>query len=251
MGQQRSVDLKWGFHQVELETESGRITTFITQRGLSQYKRLMFGITSTPEKYQKIVKDVFIGCKGVANIADYLIIHGCGIKEHDENLLAVLHRLRERGLTLNEKCQFRLPKLTFSGHDLSSKRIAPSEEKVSAVAKFLPDFSQVAEPLRMLTRKDQQLMWEDAQQRSFQKLKDLLTRAETLAYFKNECRTRIFADAGPTGTGAVLTQLQDGLWRVISYTSRNLTDIERRYSQTEKEALALVWACGRFKLCEE
>ena len=119
---------------------------------------------------------------------------------------------------------------------------------MSAVAKFLPDFSQAAEPLRMLTKKDQQFMWEDAHQRSFQKLKDLLTRAETLAYFKNECRTRIVADAGPTGIGAVLTQLQDGLWRVISYTSRNLTDIERRYSQTEKEALALVRACERFKL---
>ena len=65
------LDLKWGFHQVELETESRRIITFITQRGLFQYKRLMFGITSTPEKYQKIVKDVLIGCKGVANIADY------------------------------------------------------------------------------------------------------------------------------------------------------------------------------------
>ena len=91
-------------------------------------------------------------------------------------------------------------------------------------------------------------MWEDAQQKSLQKLKDLLTRAETLAYFKNECRTRIVADAGPTGIGAVLTQLQDGLWKVISYASRNLTDVERRYSQTEKEGLALVGPFERFKL---
>ena len=226
------LDLKWGFHQVELETESRRITTFITHRGLFQYKRLMFGITSAPEKYQKIVKDVFIdckGCKGVANIADDLIIHECGIKEHDENLLAVLRRLRERGLTLNEKkCQFRLPKITFFGHDLSSKGIATREEQVSAVqntkppqstaevrsflglvqycAKFLPDFSQVAEPLRMLTRKDQQFMWEDAQRKPFQKLKDLLARAEILSYFKNECRTRIVADADRTCIGNVLTQ---------------------------------------------
>ena len=245
------LDLKWGFHQVELETESRRITAFITHRGLFQYKRLMFGITSAPDKYQKIVKDVLIGCKGVANIADDLIIYRCGIKEHGENLLAVLCRLKERGSTQNEKkCQFRLPKLTFLGHDLSSKGIAPSEEKVSAVqnakppqstagvrsflglvqycAKFLPDCSQVAEPLRMLTRKDLQFMWEDAQHKSFQKLKDLLTRVETLTYFKNERRTRIVADAGPTGIGAVLTQLQDGLWRVISYASRNLTDVERQ-----------------------
>ena len=76
-----------------------RNTTFITHRGLNQYKRLMFGIILAPEKYQKIVKETLVGCKGVANIADDLIIYGRGIQEHDENLLAVLHRLRECSLT--------------------------------------------------------------------------------------------------------------------------------------------------------
>ena len=125
------LDLKWGFYQVDLDPESSHITTFITHRGLFRYKRLMFGITSAPEKYQKIVKDALIGCKRVKNIADDLIIHGCGIQEHDENLLAVLRRLRKCGLTLNEKkCHFRLPNLTFFGHDLSKQGISPSEEKV-------------------------------------------------------------------------------------------------------------------------
>ena len=45
------LDLKRGFHQVELDTESRQITTFITHKGLFRYKRLMFGITSAPEKY--------------------------------------------------------------------------------------------------------------------------------------------------------------------------------------------------------
>ncbi len=54
----------------------------------------MFGITSAPEKYQKIANDVLQGCEDVANIID----------QHDklaEELehLAVLDRLRQCGLT--------------------------------------------------------------------------------------------------------------------------------------------------------
>ena len=70
-------------------------------------------------------------------------------------------------------------------------------------------------------------------------MKQLVAKATTLAYFRGDCDTRIIADAGPQGLGAVLTQLQDGEWRAISYASRNFTEVERRYSQTEKEALAL------------
>ena len=50
------------------------------------------------------------------------------------------------------------------------------------------------------------------------------------------------------GLGAVLTQLQDGEWRAISYAFRNLTEVERRYGQTEKEALVLALACERFNI---
>ena len=60
----------------------------------------MFGIASAPEKYQKIVKDSLSGCEGVANIADDLIVHGKGMKEHDERLYAVLNRICVKALSL-------------------------------------------------------------------------------------------------------------------------------------------------------
>ena len=110
----------------------------------------------------------------------------------------------------------------------------------------MPDVASVAKPIQELTRKGVTFKWGEEQQTAFQDLKNLITQAETLAYFRADCRTRIIADASPVGLGAVLTQQQGGTWRVVSYASRSLTDVERRYSQTEKEALALVWACERF-----
>ena len=41
-------------------------------------------------------------------------------------------------------------------------------------------------------------------------------------------------------------QEQGGVWTSVCYASRSLTDCEQRYSQTEKEALGVVWACERF-----
>ena len=49
------VDLKWGFLQILLSEGSRHITTFLTHRGMCQYKQLMFGMTSAPGKYQQIV----------------------------------------------------------------------------------------------------------------------------------------------------------------------------------------------------
>ena len=115
-------------------------------------------------------------------------------------------------------------------------------------AKFLPNLSTIAKPIQELTRKGVPFGWGKDQDKSFEELKRLITSAETLAYFDVEAKTRIVADASPVGLGAVLTQLQNNHWRVIAYASRTLTDVEVRYSQTEKEALALVWACERFNL---
>ena len=58
----------------------------------------------------------------------------------------------------------------------------------------------------------------------------------------------MIADATPVGLGAVLVQEKNGESRAVCYASRSLSQVERRYSQTEKEALALVWACERFDL---
>jgi hypothetical protein len=117
---------------------------------------------------------------------------------------------------------------------------------VNYSARFIPDLSIVSAPLREPTRKNAVFRWGKSEQESFDELKKRLASAETLGYYDKNAPTKVIADASPVGLGAVLVQVQGGELSVISYASRSLRHTERRYSQTEKEALALVWACERF-----
>ena len=265
------LDLRLGFHQIELDEESRDITTFATHEGLFRYKRLSFGVNSAPEKYQQIIRQVVSDIDGVQNIADDLIVHGKGIEEHDQSLHKVLQRLEEKNLTLNPmKCEFRMDKVVFMGLLLSKYGIGPTEERVRAVleavqpttptevrsflgmvgfsARFIPNFSTLAEPLRAISRQGVPFVWGNEQEESFKELKRQLASAPVLAYFDKDAHTRVIADASPVGLGAVLVQEKNGESRAVCYASRSLSQVERRYSQTEKEALALVWACERFNL---
>ena len=133
------LDLKWGFHQIPLSEDSRAVTSFVTHRGIFQYKHLMFGVSSAPEQYQCIIRDVLRSCEGVVNIADDIIVHRADMEEHDRRLFAVLERLCEVGLTLNsKKCAFRTTSLVFYGHRLTSDGVQPSEEKVATVRNALP-----------------------------------------------------------------------------------------------------------------
>ena len=78
-----------------------------------------------------------------------------------------------------------------------------------------------------------------------------MTSTKALTYFRNDCKTRIVADTEPEGLGAVLLQLQGDKWRVVSYASRNLSEVERRYAQTEKKSLLLCGlGSGSIYICE-
>ena len=84
------------------------------------------------------------------------------------------------------------------------------------------------------------------QRRPLIELQSRSVSAESLGYFDKDARTRIIADASPVGLGAVLIQEQQGRKRVTSRARKSLSAVEQRYSQTAKEALAVVWACERF-----
>lgn len=111
---------------------------------------------------------------------------------------------------------------------------------VSYSSRFIPQFATISELLRRLTKKEATFHFGPEQKAAFQNLKQALARAGTLAYFDKDAPTKVMADTGPVGIGAVLVQDQKGEMTPVFYVSCSLMECERRCSQTEREALARV-----------
>ena len=110
------LDLKSGYHQLEIKPESRYITTFATHVGLKRYKRLNFGISSASEVFQDTIRQTIEGIPGVLNISDDILLHAPSQAEHDTRLEQLLDRLKNKGLTLNgEKCKFNQTSIEFFG----------------------------------------------------------------------------------------------------------------------------------------
>lgn len=262
------LDLNSGYHQLELDEESRNLTVFSSHVGLRRYKRLNFGVNSASEIFQNAINQVISGIQGAINISDDILLFSRGdVHNHRELLKSVLERLRDKNITLNrDKCQFLKKRLEFAGHIWSTEGVQPDPKKVQAiveapaptnvsevrsflgmvnyVSRFIPNMATVSEPLRVLTKKDQEWKWGDEQEAAFQSLKGSISSPKVMAFFDTNKDVTLLVDASPIGLGAVLSQ--DG--RVVAYASRSLSDVEQRYSQTEREALAIKWACGHFRL---
>lgn len=231
--------------------------------------RLLFGISCAPEIFQRLLEQILNGCEGCFNYIDDILVFGDTKGQHDIRLGKVLERLKSYDITLNnEKCVYAATSVKFLGHQLSSEGIKPCHDKVASikqfreprtteetrsflglvnyVAKFIPDLATITEPLRQLTRKGVVFEWGPLQATAFTELKGLLSSDQTLGFYNVNDRTQVVADASPVGLGGVLIQFNENGPRIISYASRSLSEVEKKYAQTEKEALALVWATERF-----
>ncbi len=261
-----TLDLSAGYHQLLLDEPSRYITTFSTHAGLHRYKRLMFGLNAAAEIFQNAIAEILSGVPGCKNISDDILVYGTD-ETHDSNLLEVLKRLQDVGATLNpDKCQFFKRSVKFYGHVFSAQGISVDQSKTKAikeaanpenvaevrsllgmaqyVSRFIPNYATLVEPLRQLTKNKTEWRWGKEEEASLKKLKDMLCSSHVLEYFNPKKETEILVDASPTGLAAVLTQ--EG--KVIAYASRSLSDTERRYSQTEREMLAVVWSVEHFRL---
>ncbi|XP_068243843.1 uncharacterized protein [Palaemon carinicauda] len=207
---------------------------------------------------------------GVVCIADDVLICGVGetyeeaVKDHDSKLIKFLERCQAKGIKLKSKAVLRKSEIAFLGHKITSKGLMADPKKVEAIlntkpptdvtgvkeftgminylSKFLPNLSEVLEPIRKLTHQNTEWNWTEKQEKAFKESKRLITNAPILQYYDPNLDLVIQCDALQNGVGSVL--LQCG--KPIAFASRALSETENRYAQIEKETLAIVFSLRKF-----
>ena len=107
------LDILKAFHQMMLAEKSRNLTTITTHIGLLRYLRLHMGISCTSEIFTESIRVRLADLPGQLNMTDNVLVFGKTAEEHHKNLIAVLTRLEDIGLTLNlRKCEFYKKELT-------------------------------------------------------------------------------------------------------------------------------------------
>ena len=260
------LDAKHGYWGIMLDDESATLTTFTTPFGRYRFLRMPFGLNVSQDYFQEQMDRILEGCDGAIGIADDITVFGKDQAEHDRHLYQFMDRAKAHGLVLNlKKCQISQKSVKFFGNIYDKDGVHPDPDKVKALrdmpspenpedlrtflgmvthlGEFIPLLSDKTEPMRALLKKESEWQWTESHDKAFRAVTGALTEYATLAYFDKKKAITVQVDASQKGLGAVL--LQEG--KPILFASKALSDAETRYANIEREMLAIVFGCERFR----
>ena len=270
-----SLDLKSGYWQVKMSEKDREKTAFACHRGLFEFNVMPFGLCNAPSVFMMLMNTVLEGLEGFAcAYIDDILIFSETVEEHFEHLHTVLDRLQQHKLKLKlKKCQFFMDEIKYLGFVVGREGVKPDQEKVAAIRsmpppttvrevrsfmgmcsyyrRFIPSFSQIAEPIIALTKKYARFQWTKSCQTAFDKLKEKLTMVPFLAYPDPNKPYTLYTDVSDSCIGACLTQECDDqvefapgakTEKPIFFLSHKLSDTQRKWSVIEKEAFAIHYA---------
>ena len=183
---------------------------------------------------------------------------------------ALLHACRKEQLSIKlSKCSFMQREVKFLGFVVGNGQLRTDPGKVSAIRdwtvpttvkhvrsflgfcnyfkRMIPGYSEIAEPLQRLTKKDVSFEWSTGCELAFNKFKDILCSDPVIKLPDWDRPFVVITDASATATGACLMQEYDKQLHPVSYYSRSLRGAELNYSAQHLEAYGVILAVKKWR----
>ena len=192
-----TMDFLWGYYQCPLDESSQEITTFICEFGSFQYKVCPMGLCNSSDEFVRRSNYALEGLPGVVKLIDDVLVTAESYPQLYERIENVLRQAEEHNIVLSDN-KFKIgDPVVFSGFNLGSAGVFPTETRTRAIAKFpapktikelrsflglaqqlghmVPDLAMANEPLYELTKKEVKFVWTEKHQTAFDLVKSILT----------------------------------------------------------------------------
>ena len=266
-----TMDIDRAFWQVPLSDEDKQKTGFMVDGQLYEFNVMPFGACNAPATFQRLMDRVLRGLtwRQCLVYIDDVLVFATSFSAHLQSLDEVLSRVLEAGLKLKpSKCLFGTNTVDYLGYTVSDKGVKPSGKKIEALLKAdlprttkllnsflcslnyyrgeIPNFGDLTADLYdMANQKQRFCSWNSKAVKNFNLLRKALMMAPILAFPDFTKDFVIQSDASQRTIGGVCLQ-QHEIQRPVMFYGRKLSKVERRYSTTERELLAIVYG---YKQC--
>ncbi|UYV78714.1 K02A2.6-like [Cordylochernes scorpioides] len=269
-----SLDLSNAYWTVPIHPDSRPYLAFTTHAGVHMFKRLPFGLRSSPQIFERAIGQILrkYNFQFLEHYYDDFIIFSDSFEEHLEHLRLFFQLCRAENIRLNlNKCQLGKTSISFLGYETTQGTYKPHLTNTQVIGtiqpptnvktlqsflgvvnvyhKFIPHYAQLRSPLNILLKKNIPFKWTLECQKAFEDLKSSLTASPVLHIFKEDLPCFLYCVASTLGISGILKQKdENGEEHPVQYFSRSLRKYEQNYSISELECLAIIESIEYFRV---
>ncbi|XP_014497027.1 uncharacterized protein LOC106758609 [Vigna radiata var. radiata] len=265
------LDAYSGYNQIPMHGPDREKTAFMADQANFCYEVMPFGLKNAGATYQRLMNKIFADQMGrcLDVYVDDMVVRSAQGDQHLQDLEEVFKQVRRYGMRLNPaKCTFGVAAGKFLGFMLTSRGIEANPDKCGAVlemktprtvkdvqrlvgrltalSRFIPKLAERAAPILKKMKKASANIWDDDCETAFGAIKSVLTQPPIMNRPSPGEDLQVYLGISGTSVSAVLLQ-EKPTPKLIYFVSRTLTDVETRYQQVEKVALALLHASRRLR----
>lgn len=269
------IDIKTAYYWIPINKEDAKKTAVITPFGLFEFNCMTFGLKNGSQSYQRFMHEVLRGISGCFCYIDDILLFSKCEESHKKLLHEILQRLEKYGVSINvDKCEFGKNTIDFLGYKVTAEGIRPPQERTDAISTY-PKPKTIIELRRFLgmlnfyrdclphqadlqhelnkylhnKRKNDKtpIEWTPEAENAFEKCRQSISEATTLAYPSVGNKLVIMTDASDHSLGAVLQQKDLEVWKPLAFFSKTMSANQRRYSVYDRELLAIYSAVKHFR----
>ena len=266
-----------GYHSVELDPESSKLTTFITPWGRYRYLRFPQGHASAGDAFNGRVQSILSHIQRIVRVVDDICLFDNTIEGAFWHAWELLETCAKNGIVINQsKMQFCKQSINFAGLSVTNQGVQPSTHMLSAIRNFPPPtditkarafFGLVNQvqwayangpeirPFRNLVKPNSSFAWTNELKTLFEecKLKILHQVRDGVRKYDTNRVTCLQTDYSKSGLGYLLLQKHCRCsldnspvccstgWKLVYAGSGFTKGAEERYAPTEGELLAVSW----------